>query len=180
MSTKIKSMLKQLTREELFKLARKKKARIKKTLPKSEIVKLLTPIVREKDIKELLVKKGRTGLRAYMDGREFERKISNYFARQGYSCRLNVRKRYVEYDIIGYAEERGFLRTKVYWLLAECKNVPKVTVKDLDKFIGKFERFRRKHEGDEVIGYLVTSGVFAPEVKKAARDYPDIKLKRIR
>ena len=48
MSTKIKSMLRQLTREELFKLARKKKARIKKSLPKSEIVKLLTPIVREK------------------------------------------------------------------------------------------------------------------------------------
>ena len=179
MSTKIKSMLKQLTREELFKLARKK-ARIKKNLPKSEIVKLLTPIVREKDIKDLLVKRGKTGLRAYMEGKEFERKVNNYFARQGYSCRLNVRKRYVEYDIIGYAEERRFLRTKVYWLLAECKNVPKVTVKDLDKFIGKFERFRRKHEGDEVIGYLVTSGVFAPEVKKAARDYPDIKLKRIR
>ena len=56
--------------------------------------------------------------------------------------------------------------------------MPKVTVKDLDKFIGKFERFKRKHEGDEVIGYLVTSGVFAPEVKKSDKGLSRYKAKK--
>ncbi len=128
----------------------------------------------------MLSKKGRTGALAVLDGALFEKKALTYFSRRGYKCEIgDVRIKGMEFDIVGIKESGRVFKEK-HWIVAECKNKPKVIMQDWDKFLGKFTHFRKKHEGERVIGFLITSGVFDPMVKSASRVHPYIKLLRIK
>lgn len=162
-------------------IAKKKKARIKETLPKPKIVELLTPFVTRRDIDEVLSKHGRIGQKALIDGMLFERKVMKRFTSKGYKCELSdVSIRGMEFDITGEKTEGGLLRKKTYYVIAECKNKPNVTMQDFDKFLGKYNHFVRRKGVENVKGYLITSGIFDPAVKSAARTHPEIKLVRIK
>jgi len=173
-------MLRQLSKDELLQIAKNKRAKIKEALPKSKMVELLTPFVTRKDIDEILSKHGRRGQKALIDGMLFERKVMKRFTAQGYKCELSdVSIRGMEFDIIGEKTE-GTLIRKTYYIIAECKNKPNVTMQDFDKFLGKYNHFVRRKGVRNVEGYLITSGIFEPAVKSAARTHPEIRLVRIK
>ncbi len=77
----------------------------------------------------------------------------------------------MEFDIIGYKKEGNFFHWEDWWLIAECKNKPKVTMSDLSKFHLKYLHFMKlKDEKPKYcIGVMITSGYFEPAVKKMAR-----------
>ncbi len=100
------------------------------------------------------------------------------FQRQGFSCKLDERLNGGEFDIIG-EKKHGFL-TRDEWIIAECKNKPKVTLSDFNKFLGKFSTFQKKHADDNVYGYFLTSGLFDRLVKSAKREHSEIQLKRVK
>lgn len=176
----VKSYLKQLKQPELVRLAKNKGANISEKMEKPDLIKILTPFVSQRDVTEMFRKPGETGLRGVLSGEHFERKVLTLFKRMGFSCHLDQHIKGSEFDIVGDKKEEGFWSTTTEWLLAECKNKPKVLLNDFMKFVGKFETFKRRHSEDKVLGFFVTSGVFDPSVKSAKRNHPEIQLKRIR
>jgi hypothetical protein len=174
----IKGLLKQLKPSELLQLARKKGARIPDKVSKSKLVTILEPFVTEKEVLEIFHKPGETGLKGVVAGSNFERKCMGTLHRMGFSCRLNVTVNGGEFDIIG-KKDGGFLES-TKWILAECKNKPKVILDDFNKFLGKFMTFQKRHSDDEVYGYFLTSGVFDRLVKSAKRQHSEIQLRRVK
>jgi hypothetical protein len=81
----------------------------------------------------------------------------------------------MEFDIRGYKKIKWNwgLDSAEYWMIAECKNKPKVTMSDLSKFYLKYQHFMKlKKETPEYCkGYLVTSGYSEPSVKKLAKQH---------
>jgi hypothetical protein len=169
----VKAILRQLDKGQLVKLARQRNAK-QSILIKNKIglVDWLSHIITKQEITELVSKHGRIGDKAVIDGMTFERKVMNKFAKIGFKCELNnVKIPHMEFDIIGYKKEGNFLSWEAWWLIAECKNKPKVTMGDLSKFFLKYEHFRKlkKEEPEYCLGYIVTSGFFDPPVKKLAK-----------
>jgi hypothetical protein len=91
-----------------------------------------------------------------------------------------VRDKGAEFDVIG-KKEGGWLSNDK-WVFVECKNRPKVTPADFKKFLGNFGIFcrTRKLDDAEVEGFLYTTGVFEPICASQARQFPNIRLKRIK
>lgn len=204
-----KNLLKQLDKDELLNLARKKGVKIPESWTKPKIVDTLSTITSQKEVLEMLSKtkrkeiieeeirlKRRTirdieherklrqkiiGYEATLKGGYFEKKVHSRFARQGFTCELNVRSKGMEFDILGYKDE-GTIFKKRRWVFIECKNKPKVTMEDFKKFIGNFSMFKQKHQvkDEDVMGYLATSGIFDPLVKSSTRGYTNIKLMRVK
>src|SRR5437867_2221945 len=138
MTNDLKVLLRQLKPVELQKLARQYKFNPKELerQGKPELVNALALVAKQQDITELLSKHGRVGMAAAMDGSNFEKRILNYFSSKGYKCEINDRKvPGMEFDVIG-KKERFLDHTQ--WIIAECKNKPKVTMQDFDKFLGKY------------------------------------------
>lgn len=184
MSVDIARMLRQLTPDELAELAKMKRVKIKETWDKNMIVDVLSAIVKQRDILEFLSKHGRAGAYAVIDGKIFEQKALTFFSKRGYKCDLNVTIEGMEFDIIGEKTSGGWRRLlfpSTTWILAECKNKPKVIMQDFDKFLGKYTHFAKQHGAQDCKGFLVTSGVFDPTVKRVARTHKnEIKLRRIK
>lgn len=180
MSLDVARVLRQLSMDELFKLAKKKKARIKSNISKPKLVELLAPYVTQSEIQSLFGGGG-TGIRAVINGAAFEKKAMGYFTRRGYECQLNhTGIKGMEFDIIGEITT-GTIFKKTSYIIAECKNKPKVIMQDFDKFLGKYVHFVRKYNLDEenCQGFMITSGIFDPLVKSATRSHPEITLHRI-
>jgi hypothetical protein len=181
MANDLKVLLRQLKPDELQKLARQyrfNQSEVDKK-GKAELVNALAMVAKKQDITELLSKHGRVGLAAAMDGSNFEKKMLNYFSSKDYKCEINNRKiPGMEFDVVGV--KKGFWETR--WIIAECKNKPKVTMQDFDKFLGKYHHFVKTHKEtpEYVDGLLVTTGVFEPLVQKSARAHKEITLKRVK
>ncbi len=173
----VSSYLKQLKRSELEHLAKTKHAKIRGNPSKGELVKILSPFVSQKEVLNMFRKPGDTGLKGLISGEHFERKAMSFFKGKGFSCRLDVHIQGSEFDIVG--DRKKLLRQRE-WILAECKNKPKVFLNDFMKFVGKLETFKRKHAEDKVHGFFVASGVFDSSVKSVKRTHPEIQLKRIK
>lgn len=179
----VKAILRQLDKDQLIKLARQRKAKqsiLEKTKP--GLLDWLSHIITKQEITELVSKHGRLGDKAVIDGMTFERKVINKFVKQGFKCELNhVKIPHMEFDIVGYKKKGNFLEWESWWLIAECKNKPRVTLNDLSKFYLKYEEFRtlKKEEPEYCLGYLVTSGFFDPPVAKLAKKH-GIKLMSLR
>ena len=115
-----------------------------------------------------------------VDGMTFEKKTLKFFTRRGYTCELgDVSIRGMEFDVVG-SKTMGSIFKKTYWIIAECKNKPRVTMQDFDKFLGKLVHFRKKKGVEGAEGYLVTSGVFDPAVKSAGRTHHGLTLQRLK
>jgi hypothetical protein len=182
MANDLKVLLRQLKPAELQKLARKYKFNPTEVdrQGKPELVNALALVAKQQDITELLSKHGRVGMAAAMDGSNFEKKVLNFLSGQGYKCDINDRKvPGMEFDVIG-KKESYWSGTK--WIIAECKNKPKVTMQDFDKFLGKYHHLikTRKMDPEYTEGYLVTTGVFEPLVQRSARAHKLITLKRMK
>lgn len=183
MSSNIKKFLTQLKKDELLDLAKTKKIRLQPTLSKPKMVEILSYSITQNDINHLLSKTGRFGKKAVIDGANYEKKISKIFEKQGYECTLNYKRiRGMEFDIIGTGVEKGWLSSKYYFIAVECKNKPKVIMNDFSKFLGKFQHIKAKYEaeGYQCHGYMYTSGLFDPVVKKTCTHHKDISLKIIK
>ncbi|MCH8914414.1 MAG: hypothetical protein IIA82_00960 [Thaumarchaeota archaeon] len=180
MSSNIARMLRQLSKDELLVLAKQKKARIKPNVSKPKLAELLEPYVTQSEIQRLF-NGGSTGIRAVIAGAAFEKKSMVYFTRRGFDCKLNyVKIKGMEFDIVG-EKTTGTVFKKTHYIIAECKNKPKVIMQDFDKFLGKYIHFVRKYKLDEdrCQGFMITSGIFDPMVKSAVRTHPEITLHRI-
>jgi len=186
-SPTIKKYLSQLKKKELLNLAKKKKLRnIPEKWSKAKIVDALTLYVTVSDVTKLVSKKSKAktaegkGYEARERGAKLERKIANQLRNRGYKCKTNVRTKGAEFDII--AKKEGGWLSSDQWIFGECKNKPKVVPSDFKKFIGNFGIFcrKRKLDEEEVEGILYTTGLFDPLAKTQAREFPNIKLKRVR
>ena len=106
--------------------------------------------------------------------------MASQLRNRGYKCKANVTIPGAEFDVI--AKKEGGWFSSDEWIFAECKNKPKVVPVDFKKFLGNFRIFcaKRKVAEEEVEGVFYTTGVFDPIVKKQAREFPNIKLKRVR
>lgn len=183
--SQVKKLLVQLRKEELLKLA-KKKAKIPPKWTKPKIVETLSVIVSKKDVDTFLSPKVRVktmearGYVSRLKGEKLEKKVLAMFSRRGYECKVNVRTKGAEFDVIGRKEGGWF--TDDEYVFIECKNKPKVIPADLKKFIGNMNIFikRKKLDKEDVTGYLVTTGIFDPIVKSQARKFDNIKLKRVK
>lgn len=185
-STNVKKLLSQLNKKELLSLSKKKKLRIPEKWQKSKIVDTLSVYVTATEVIRAMGKKSKAktkegrGYEAQLRGQQLERKVANIFRKKGYEVKVNVRSKGAEFDVIG-KKEGGWLSNDE-WIFVECKNKPKVIPSDLKKYIGNFKIFcKRRHlDEEEVEGYFYTTGVFDPIVVSQARQFPNIKLKRIR
>ena len=142
------------------------------------MVDVLSYSITQTDINDLLSKSGRTGKKAVADGSSYEKKIAKKFEKQGFECELNYRQiKGMEFDIIGTLEDKGLFSSTHYLIAVECKNKPKVIMDDFSKFLGKFNHLKEKYPNYKSHGYIYTSGLFDPVVKKTASLHKDITLK---
>jgi hypothetical protein len=182
-NSSIKAVLRQLDKEQLVRLARQRN--VKKTvleMSKPTLVDFLSHIITRKEINELLSKHGRTGALAMIDGAQFEKKAMRLFTKEGFKCDLNVRMKGMEFDIIGKKgrDYAGFYDSTKY-IIAECKNKAAVTMQDFNKFLGKFRTYERKHDAEgQCFGFFVTTGIYHPDVKRAAKTHREIKLLKLK
>lgn len=183
----VTKLLSQLSRRELLDLSRKKGLRIPELWSKKKIVETLSVYVKESDVIEVVSQRSKAktaegrGYEAKMRGEKLERKVASMLEAEGYECKTNVRIPGAEFDVIGFKRE-GLVFKKDKWIFVECKNIPKVVPADFKKFLGNFEIFCRKKglDKEETEGILYTTGVFDPLVKKEAKEFPNIRLKRIK
>ena len=191
MSSTKKGLIQQLSVKELRELLNKRGLKAPSSWKKRELGEFVNLNFSRKDIESSVkigtkaISKEAKGYASQLKGIKLEDKILKTFTRQGYTCEKNVRtKRGVraEFDVTGYKDEEGFWETKRKWVFAECKNKSKVIPSDWKKFLGNFNTFKRrkKIEDENITGYLYTTGLFDPGIRKEARLYPNIQLKRIK
>lgn len=185
-SPTVKKFLQQLNKKELLNLAKKKKLKVPNKWQKSKIVDALSVYVSSSEVTRAMSKKSKTkttearGYEAQLKGIKLEKKVADIFRKKDFNVKVNVRSKGAEFDVIG-KKEGGFLSNDE-WGFVECKNKPKVVPADFKKFLGNFRIFCRKRrlEEEEVTGYFYTTGVYDPTVVTQARQFPNIKLKRLR
>lgn len=178
--------LRQLSKAELLKLAKKKKVRIPESWTKGKVVENLSTIVSARDVTRLLSKKAKAktktelGLKSALKGIRLEDRVMRVFTRKGFECNKNVRMQGVEIDVVGL-KKGGFLSDNEY-VIIECKNKAKVIPADFKKFVGSMNLYIRKKKLDPqfVRGYLYTTGIFGKDVRSQARAFPNIQLKRLK
>jgi IS1 family transposase len=184
---KVKKLLSQLSKKELLTLAKIKKLHeIPKSWSKGKIVDALCLYISTSDVTKLVSKKSKAktaegrGYEARERGAKLERKVASQLRNRGYKCKTNVRIPGAEFDVIAVKEGGWFSNDE--WIFAECKNKPKVVPADFKKFLGNFRIFcrKRKLDEEEVEGIFYTTGIFDPLVKKQAREFSNVKLKRVR
>jgi bacillopeptidase F (M6 metalloprotease family) len=176
---KIKKLLMQLRIDELYDLAKERNFKLPEKWKKSEIIDFLSHNITEKEIDQILRKKKEI---PQLKGSKLEKKVMEKFSEEGFTVRSNVRmKGFAEFDIIGW-KDVGFLRKRREWIFVECKNKDRVTPEDWKKFLGNFMTFKKKEEIDDedMTAYLITTGLFHPEIKKESKKYPNVIIKRIR
>jgi len=185
-SSQVKTYLRQLKKEELLSLAKRKRVRIPESWTKRKIVETLSTIVSKKDVMKAVSKRPKAktkealGYERKLKGITLEDKVVKIFKKKGYECTKNIRLRGAEIDIVGM-KKGGWFSDDEY-VVIECKNKARVTPADFKKFIGNMNLYikKKKLNKDNVIGYLYTTGVFDADVKSQARAFPNIKLKRVK
>lgn len=191
MSSTKKELIKQLSIKELKELINNKGLKVPGNWKKKELGEFCVINCTKREIESIVKTKtrgktpGERGFEAQLKGRKLEDRILKIFTKQGYTCEKNVKtKRGVraEFDVTGYKDEESFWTTTRKWIFVECKNKAKVIPSDWKKFLGNFNTFkkRKKVEDENIAGYLYTTGLFDSGVRKEARLYPNIKLRRIK
>lgn len=180
MSKKVNRLLKQLKDKELSDLLKYKKIKVPESWKRKTIVELLSVNVSERDINQIM--KSTKRMSPQLKGAVLEKKVMAKFSKMGFKVDSNTRiKGFAEFDVTGWKEVGTLLKSKK-WIFVECKNKVRVIPKDWKKFLGNFITFkkRKKIPDENITGYLITTGLFHPEVKKEARRYPNIKLQRLK
>ena len=178
--------LKKLTKQQLLKLATKKKAKIPKSWTKTKIVQTLSTITSIKDLQKpkpknpkpitktkIVTSKKRTKKNSLED------RVTKIFIRKGYECTKNVHTEGIKINILGY--KKGNIFTNDKHLIVECKEKTKVTPEDLKKFLANTILYlRRKNLNlDHVQTYIYTTGKYEKGVRTQAKKFPILKLERL-
>jgi Holliday junction resolvase-like predicted endonuclease len=182
----VATYLRQLSREELLKLAKQKRMRIPEKWGKSKIVETLSTIVSRRDVTQIVTSKTKTktaealGYESALKGKSLEDRVVRILSEKGFECTKNIRFKGVEIDVIGL--KKGGIFSDDRYVIAECKNRGKVTPEDFKKFAGTMNLYIQKKGLDEdfVTGYLFTTGIFDKDVKSHARILQNVKLKRLK
>jgi hypothetical protein len=182
MSQRIKRLLKQLRDDEVYELAKTKKIKIPEHWKRTIIIDLLANNVSEKEINSIL--SGKNEISPQLKGSVLEKRIMEKFSKDGYTVESNTRvKGFAEFDVIGWKEIGRVFKEK-HWVFTECKNKSRVIPEDWKKFLGNFLTFKKKYKlsdtDEKVKAYLITTGLFHPEVKKEGKKYPNVKLLRVK
>lgn len=82
------------------------------------------------------------GYKSDAEGLRYELEVANYFSDLNWNIKRREKKYGYEYDIYG---ERGDIFTE--YLIAECKSSPKVSAKDITRFMNKVDVFDKKCSG---------------------------------
>jgi len=182
MSQKIKRLLKQLRDDEVYELLKAKKIKVPEHWKRTTIIDLLSKNVSEKEINNILSKKKE--ISPQFKGSVLEKRIMEKFSKQGYTVESNARiKGFAEFDVIGWKDVGRIFKDR-HWVFAECKNKSRVVPEDWKKFLGNFLTFKKKYklsdDNENVSAYLITTGLFHPEVKKESKKYRNVSLQRVK
>jgi len=174
--------LKQLSKNELFKLAKKKKAKIPKSWTKTKIVETLSTIVKKSDLPKLNSQKIKNKTKT--DQKRVKRinledRVIKILQRKGYQCSKKYQINSIKIGVVGC--KKGSLFTSDKHAIVECKDKTKVVSADFKKLLGNLILYIKKNNlnTDCVNGYLYTTGLFEKEVRSQARKLPIIQLKRL-
>ncbi len=179
--------LKKLTKQQLLKLATKKKAKIPKSWTKTQIIQTLSTITTTKDLPKPKPKKSNQTTKNKITTQKKENKknsledrVTKIFIRKGYECTKNVQTEGIKINILGY--KKGNIFTNDKHLIVECKEKTKVKPEDLKKFLANTILYlRRKNLNPEhVQTYIFTTGKYEKEVRTQAKKFPIIKLERLK
>jgi hypothetical protein len=181
---KITLCLKQLTKNELFKIAKMKKAKIPASWTKSKIVDALSIIVRKKDLSKIMLKKSNNKVKATNSKEPVKRKnledrVLKIFQRKGYRCLKKYQIHNSKLSVVGY--KKGGLFSSDKYVVVDCKEKNKVVMSDFKKLVANLILYIKKNRlnTDCVKGYLYTTGLFDKEVRVQAKKISSIELKRL-
>ncbi len=173
-----KKLLMQLRDDELADLIKRKKFKFPEKWKRNTIIDFLSHNISEKEINAVMNKERERS--PQFKGSVLEKKVMEKFSKLGFTVESNTRiKGFAEFDVIG-SKDVGTLFKNKEWVFVECKNKGRVIPEDWKKFIGNFMTFKkRKNISDkDVTAYLVTTGLFHPEIKKECRKYSNVKIQR--
>ena len=182
MSQRIKRLLKQLRDDEIYELTRAKKIKFPEHWKRTTIIDLLSQNVSEKEINSILSQKKE--ISPQLKGSILEKRVMENFSKQGYMVESNARvKGFAEFDVIGW-KEVGKIFKQRHWVFVECKNKSRVIPEDWKKFLGNFLTFKKRYklsdDDENVRAFLITTGLFHPEVKREGKKYPNVNLQRVK
>jgi hypothetical protein len=183
---RIKAYLNELTKLELLKLAKKKKAKIPKSWTKTKIIQTLSTIVTSRDLSKSLPSKPKTKTKKKLTPKKIHKpenlkdRVTKIFEKKGYQCTKNIQTKDIKLNIVGF--KKGGLFSSDEHIIVECKEKTKVTQKDLKKFLGNTILYlRRKNIDPECVkAYIYTTGQFEKDVKTQAKKFSIIKLRRLK
>lgn len=181
---KITLTLKKLTKKELLKLAKIKKAKIPVSWTKAKIVDMLSTIIRKKDLSKFEITKSCNKTETANSKKPIKRsnledRVLKIFQRKGYHCSKKYQIHKSKIAVIGY--KKGGLFSSDKHIIVECKEKNKVVLSDFKKLLAKLILYIKKNQlnTDCVSGYLYTTGLFEKEVKIQANKISNIELKRL-
>ena len=184
--TKKERLLNQLSGKELLQLADAKRYKVPSSWKKHELVEFLSLNLTSDETKSLVQQASRKKTEDSREdetqgkGRTLEETVLGIFTKQGYICTITSQAPSGEFEIIG--EKKGGWFSKKIYLFVECKNQTKLKLADFEQFLGDFSSFKqRKNIADDLItGWLYTTGLFELKVRREARSFSNVKLRRIR
>jgi hypothetical protein len=180
---KIILALKKLTKKELFKLAKSKKAKIPTSWTKTKIVDALSTIIRKKDLSKLKPNKLKTktlSTKKPIKSANLENRVLRIFERKGFHCLKKYQIHNSKLSVVGY--KKGGLFSSDKHIVVECKEKNKVVLSDFKKLLAKLILYIKKNHlnTDCVMGYLYTTGLFEKEVRIQAKKISNIQLRSLR
>jgi len=101
-----------------------------------------------------------SGHRRFEKGLIFETEVADYYSQLGFTIESRRRTGIGEIDLI--ATKSHFTGTDI--LMIECKNKETITLNDFVKFVGKFMKFDKRHDG-KAGAVFAYRGRLNPEIK---------------
>ena len=184
--TKKERLLNQLSYKELLQLADAKGYKVPSSWKKHELVEFLSLNLTSDETKSLVQQASRKKTEdaqedeAQGKGRTLEETILGIFTKQGYICTITSQVPSGEFEIIGEKKRKWF--SKKIYLFVECKNQTKLKLADFKQFLANFSSFKQRKNiaDDQITGWLYTTGLFELKVRREARNFSNVKLRRIR
>lgn len=184
-SSSITVCLKKMSKKELFKLAKRKRAKIPQYWTKARIIETLSTIVKRSDISKNNSKKSQNNTRSktvYIINRRvgLEDRVIKILQRKGFDCSKKYQLNNLTIDVVGY-KKGGLLKSDEH-VVVECADKSAVAVADFKKLLRNIILYIKKNNlnTDCVKGYLFTTGSFDKEVKSQALRLPIIQLIKLR
>ena len=184
-SSSITVCLKKMSKKELFKLAKKKRAKIPQYWTKARIIETLSTIIKRSDISKVNSEKSKNHSRSktvYKIKRRvrLEDRVIKIFQRKGFDCIKKYQLNNLTIDVVAY-KKGGLLKSDEH-IVAQCTEKSTVVAADFKKLLRNVILYIKKNNlnTDCVKGYLFATGSFDKEVKSQALRLPSIQIIKLR